>query len=323
MSASPIPVSAASLRTAPTSPTSLRQPPSDIWSHWLLHTRHGGDPAFDKIVRTGLETYAQRVVDGAQLAPGMRLVDIGSGDGLIAFHAIDRVGPDLRVVLTDISALLLRYSEALSAERGVRQQCSFMECPADNLSAIPDASVDAVTTRAVLAYVDDKVAALREFYRILKPGGRLSLAEPIFYDDAVATCVLRNQMENGAQDRLSALLYRWKAAQFPDSPERMALSPITNFSERRLFEWIRACGFSQLHMELHVDLYPSRITSWETFLNTSPHPWAPTLSQLLAERFSAEERTTLEASLRAHVESGRAQCVDRTAYFTASKTGQG
>ena len=42
-----------------------------------------------------------------------------------------------------------------------------------------DGSVDVVTTRSVLIYVKDKAAALREFYRVLKPGGRVSLFEPI------------------------------------------------------------------------------------------------------------------------------------------------
>jgi len=50
--------------------------------------------------------------------------------------------------------------------------------PADDLAAIPDASVDVVTTRSVLIYVRDKRRAFGEFARVLRPGGWISIFEP-------------------------------------------------------------------------------------------------------------------------------------------------
>jgi hypothetical protein len=145
------------------------------------------------------------------------------------------------------------------------------------------------------------------------------MAEPIFYDDAIAACVLRTQTERGRLDPMWSLIHRWKAAQFPDTTQGMAANPITNFSERTLFESIRATGFLQPRMELHIGLFPSRVTSWETFLNTSPHPLAPTLKQILSAQFNDDERRLFEAGLRPHIESWQAQCIERTAYFTAAK----
>ena len=246
-----------------------------------------------------------------------------SGEGLIAFRAIERVGASLRVVLTDISAAMLRHAEQLASERGVRQQCTFVECAADKLTGIPDASVDVVTTRAVLAYVADKEVALREFQRILKPGGRISLAEPIMQDDAFAACALKRMVDErtpqSAGDPFLPLLHRWKAAQFPDTPEKIAASPIANFSERTLFESVRVSGFRRIHLELHIDLLPSTIPSWSIFLESSPHPWAPPLSTIIADLFSPEERQTFEKTMRPLVESGEALTTGRTAYLTAVK----
>jgi arsenite methyltransferase len=301
-----------------------RDPPnSDEWSKWLLDLRHGGDAAFREAQRAELETYADRVLDGARLKTDITLVDVGAGEGLVAFRAIDRVGPSLRVVLTDISAPMLRHAESLACERGVHLQCSFVECAADKLTGIPDTSVDVVTTRAVLAYVADKGVALREFYRILKPGGRISLAEPIMQDDAFAACVLKRMLdERGPEnpgDPFLPLLHRWKAAQFPDTPEKLAVSPIANFSERTLFESIRVSAFTRIHLEFHMDLLPSTIPSWSVFLETSPHPWAPPLSTILADSFTPRERQTFEKTMRPLVESGQALTTGRTAYFNAMK----
>jgi hypothetical protein len=156
----------------------------------------------------------------------------------------------------------------------------------------------------------------------LKPGGRISLAEPIFQDDAYAALTLKNILETpsvGTTDPLMPLLHRWKAAQFPDTAAKIAASPIANFSERTLFESIRVSGFTNIHLELHMDLRPSLLPSWKVFIETSPHPWAPPLSAILAERFTPQERQTFENTMRPLVESGQALEVTRTAYLTAVK----
>lgn len=60
---------------------------SDVWSEWLLHRRHADDPAYGRVVQASVVSYADRVLDGAQLAEGMTLVDAGAGEGLVAFRA--------------------------------------------------------------------------------------------------------------------------------------------------------------------------------------------------------------------------------------------
>jgi arsenite methyltransferase len=61
----------------------------------------------------------------------------------------------------------------------VSDRCVFVEACADALHGICTESVDVVTTRSVLIYVEDERAAFDEFARVLRPGGRVSLFEPI------------------------------------------------------------------------------------------------------------------------------------------------
>jgi SAM-dependent methyltransferase len=231
-------------------------------------------------------------------------------EGLVAFRAIDRIGSNLRVILTDLSASMLRYAESVALQRHVRPQCTFLECSADNLKEIADASVDAVATRAVLAYVADK-AALGECFRVLKPGGRLSIAEPILQDDAFYARALRKRVEDQSQpvDRFLTLLHRWKAAQFPDTEEACAKSPIAEicsiwFAGWDLLRFICSCILTWRHLlSLHG-------TSFSV---------VQLLKQFLGERFTADERQFFEQMVRPTVESGKNLTTDRITYLQAQR----
>ena len=293
----------------------------DVWSDWLLRDRHGGDAANEQIIRNEVHRYADRVLDAAQLRHGMTLADVGTGDGEVAFRAIDRIGPSLRVLLTDISAPLLALAKSLATQRNVLDQCTFLQNSAERLDGIDDRSVDVVTTRATLAYVGDKRAALGEFRRVLKPGGHLSIVEPLMQEDAFNAIALRRLLEHesGPKDLVLSLVHRWKAAQFPDTTEKLADSPIANYSERDLLALVQDCGFVEIHMELHVDVRQYDGVPWDTFIGSSPHPWAPTLRVILEEQFSPEERREFEQALRPGVEAGSFMATERSVYFSARK----
>ena len=294
----------------------------DPWYEWLTHSRHAGDAVERRLVLGETERYVDKVLAAAQLMPGMTLADIGSGEGLVAFKAIDNTGPALRVILTDISAPLLEHARQLTIKKGGSGQCTFLECNAENLHGIPDASVDVVTTRAVLAYVADKKAALREFHRILKPGGRISLAEPIMMDEARATCALKMAVDAEDlkdTDPFLVLMHRWKAAQFPDTFEKLTSCPMTNFSERDLVRFAQDNGFADIHMELHIDVRPCQVSSWELFVASAPHPLAPTLELILSNHFTNAERSQFERILRPLIEAGGLSVDDRVAYLTATR----
>ena len=122
-------------------------PAYDKWSRWLLETRFGAD---EKIAAPSLRLLRQirdALLDKAALKDGQVLLDVGAGDGLIAFGALDKLGPSGRVILADISRPMLDHARDAAEKMGVSDRCEFIEASAENVSAIASESIDVVTTR--------------------------------------------------------------------------------------------------------------------------------------------------------------------------------
>ena len=293
----------------------------DVWARWLLTDRHAGDEAYRAAIEDEVSRYTERVLDAAELRPGMTLLDLGAGDGSLALRALERLGGEAEVVLTDVSAPLLAHAKARLVAAGRGPRCRFHRLAADRLGGIDSASVDAVTSRAVLAYVGPRAAAFAEAFRVLRPGGRLSIAEPVFRDEAELALALAARVAagGGAQDPLLPLIARWKAAQFPATAEGIAAAPITNFGERDLLYLAQAAGFTDVHLAFCIDVGRARPVSWASYIGTSPHPLAPSLAMIMARDFSAGERALLEAALRPAVEAGGLPQTDRIAYLNGRR----
>jgi len=100
----------------------------DIWSKWLLERRFQGDADRTKIMTDYLYPIRDKVLSHVALEPGETLLDVGCGDGLIAFGALEKFG-GCRVIFSDISDDLLRHSEALAREMQVQDRCRFVHAP--------------------------------------------------------------------------------------------------------------------------------------------------------------------------------------------------
>jgi arsenite methyltransferase len=288
---------------------------SDRWARWLLDVRHGGDVAFrERMLTESLYPWRDEILGKAQLKPGDTLLDVGAGDGLVGFGALDRLGTHGHVIFSDISPDLLDHCRTAAAAEGLAGHCSFVQAPADSLAAVTDASVDVVTTRSVLIYVRDKAAALREFYRVLKPGGRVSLCEPI-------NRLMADQPGwfSGYDTRPVAALARkvlavFEAIQPPDS------DPMLDFDERDLIHHAENAGFPEIGLDLRWNRKAiKRPCNWDTFLRSSGNPLIPPLSEVMDQALTASEAAAFTAALKPLVESGRGQDQMALAYLTAVK----
>jgi ubiquinone/menaquinone biosynthesis C-methylase UbiE len=288
----------------------------DVWSRWLLEKRFGGDPVAAKLGMQHLHGVRDRVLDAARIKPGDALLDVGAGDGLIAFGALVRVGGTGRVVFCEISAALLEHARSLAEEMSALDRCEFIHASANDLSPLDDESVDVVTTRSVLIYVKEKDAAFREFSRVLRPGGRISIWEPI-----------------NSFNRRYEPLCAWPGigsgiAEIADLTERLAAffrtlqpddDPMMDFDELDLLRHCEDAGFRSVRIDLTITATLAMPQRWDTILNSSGNPNIPSVGEAIQQIFNDEERARLEGYARPVVEAGGAIMRMATSLLTATK----
>jgi arsenite methyltransferase len=282
---------------------------TDIWAEWIRHRRTGGDSEYERTVMANLASVRDRVLDNARLASGETLLDVGCGNGLIAFGALER-GAD--VAFADVSRPLLDDCRRLAADTGIADRCRFVEAAATELGEIEDESIDVVTTRSVLIYVKDKERAFAEFHRLLRAGGRISLFEPINRFGMAERRATWGYDLDGVRDLMDKLTEVYASRQPPNDP-------MLDFDERDLVSLAEGAGFFPIHLEYRADIEPPEARNWEPFVHSSGNPKIPTLAEAMDQALTAEERDRLVAALRPAVEEGRGAWRMGHAYLWAVK----
>src|SRR5690349_1215816 len=129
---------------------------------------------YDKPALRFFPVVAERLVDLARICEGENVLDVGTGTGVAAFAAAEKVGVSGRVIGVDIGEQILnqafqKLDPALPGPilflRGDMEQLEF-----------PDGVFDAVLSASSLFFLPDMAAGLQEWMRVLKPGGRIAVS---------------------------------------------------------------------------------------------------------------------------------------------------
>jgi arsenite methyltransferase len=281
----------------------------DIWAAWLAQHRHGGDPEVRREMLERLGSVRDKVLDRAGFAAGETLLDVGCGEGLIGFGALERDAG--HVVFSDISQDLLDFCRETADALGVSDRCSFVNAPAHELAGLADGAVDVVTTRSVLIYIVEKEGAFREFFRVLRPGGRVSLFEPI---NRFGLHERRQGFWGYPSDGLHDLADRVEGVYAAIQPPT---DPMLDFDERDLVRFAEEAGFFPIDLELQAEVRWAEPKPWPAFLNSSGNPKIPTIAQAMDEVLTPAEREEFAQHLRPLVEEGRGVWRMATAYLKA------
>jgi arsenite methyltransferase len=154
-------------------------PTGRTWAHDLGYP----EPELSRVPDATVESFAGVANHWllGRVEPGEVVLDLGCGAGTDLLIAAQMTGPAGRVIGVDMTAAMLERAEASAREMGLGN----VELHESLIEGLPldDASVDVVISNGVIDLVPDKDAVFDEIDRVLRPGGRVQLADVVIHKE--------------------------------------------------------------------------------------------------------------------------------------------
>ncbi len=130
---------------------------------------------FDRFTRRLTQPLAEHMIDLAKLLPSERVLDLGTGTGIVALAAAQTANFHGGITAVDLSEGMLSAAKSRALQEGLGGRVAFSRMDAEAL-ALKNAAFDVALSLFALLHFPNPLMALRELFRVLRPGGRLVLA---------------------------------------------------------------------------------------------------------------------------------------------------
>lgn len=151
--------------------TSSNSPAGETYSYFQIQSIWGVTKHFGGVRVT------EELAELCHIGANSYVLEVGSGVGFTACHLAEKLG--CRISGVDLSEKMVAWAQGRAARKGLSDRCQFRVADAQELP-FEDGTFDAMLCESVTAFVPDKLKALREYRRVVRPGGYVGLNEGTF-----------------------------------------------------------------------------------------------------------------------------------------------
>ncbi len=281
------------------------------WSEWLNKTRFSYLNEEQKAQTLNwLIAVRDIVLSKANIKPNQKIIDIGTGTGLLGFGVLELFGDKVDLIFSDKFEDCLDECKNLLESMKIKHSASFLLSDCADIK-LPDNSVDKALMRSVLVHILDKQSAINEVYRILKPGGDFVAFEPIINTNTKYWELTTSEQITDWEEFKNA------ENDFMSTPD----NPLTNFNQDTLAQNLELAGFSDgvIDVEATVSNYKVNKNTVHNWLVSRPSPGEPNVYERFLNYFPNERVDRYAIELENALDGKNVEIKTNTVFIKATK----